>query len=143
MSCSNTIATDENRQELSSGTTYIAREFMRIQATLSKPVDWLTLCTSTPPSVSTKSGPPGGLAGCDTCKASANADECDWTADEGSGAFGRDGRTGAAALLVDVVEDFCVTIIWSPFLSPRLSTGSSGMMVRGRGGYPDFTVHDT
>ena len=40
-----------------------------------------------------------------------------------------------------VAPGFCVTMSCSPVLSPRLSSGSSGIKVRLCGGYPAFTAH--
>lgn len=38
------------------------------------------------------------------------------------------------------VSAFSLTMICSPVFSPRLLSGSSGIRVRLRGGYPDFTL---
>jgi hypothetical protein len=133
--CSKINATAEKRQELSSGTTWPTISINGDRAGIV-----LTRWISTPPSVSAKSGP---LALDDAGRERVMLGFMPEDIPEG--------RTGSRVCftvwvevptadaeldgLLDVpLPAVSLTIIWSPLFSPRLDTGSSGMMVSDCGG---------
>jgi hypothetical protein len=133
------MATEEKRHELSSGTVWKLIELLVDICNMMK----LTLCTSTPPSVSTWSGPLEDVEGEITWGASED-DVPDWGCclcerDE-------DDEVMAEELVVVVARDdpsiFWFTIICAPFSKPRLDSGSSGSRWSVLGGYPVFTAID-